>query len=91
MQFHEALDALFGDIDQRDIAKALDTSASTIRVIRTRSKQGSANAGPVGWEDVVLVLGRRRLSELRSLVTKLEIKQRTAARRRQKFLDTSNQ
>ena len=90
MQFHEALDALFGDIDQRDIAKALDTSASTIRVIRTRSKQGNTKAGPVGWEDVVLALGRRRLSELQSFVTKLKSKHRAAARRRKKFLDTSN-
>ena len=90
MQFYEALDALFGNIDQRDIAKALDTSASTIRAIRTRSKQGNTKAGLVGWEDVVLALGRRRLSELQSLVTTLESKQRAATRRRMKFLDTNN-
>jgi hypothetical protein len=83
VEFHQALDALFGSIDQRDVGRPLDTSANTIRTMRTRSRKGEGSGGgPVGWEDVVLALAHRRLAELQDLITTLEKDRRSEWHRR---------
>lgn len=71
MNFKEATDELFANIDHAALAEALGVSVASIRQARLDPQAKAHRTAPDGWEQAVIRLSKRRVSQYQRLIQKL--------------------
>ena len=71
MDFKRASNALFHRVGHADLAKSLDISVAAIRQARLNKAAKACRPPPRYWQNAIIVLAQRRISELRALINRL--------------------
>lgn len=71
MDFKRASNALFHRVGHADLAKSLNISVAAIRQARLNKAAKAYRPPPRNWQNAIIVLAQRRISELRALVKRL--------------------
>jgi hypothetical protein len=79
MDFREATDQLFDQVNHAELAEALGVSVATIRQARLSDEARGRRAPPREWEDAVLTLAERRLRHYRKLIESVRDQRRRKA------------
>lgn len=71
MDFKEATDMLFGQVDHADLAEALGVSVATIRQARLNPGAKARRAPPKNWAFAVVRLAEQQIMRNRDLIEKV--------------------
>jgi len=72
MDFREATDGLFANVDHEELAKALGVSIASIRQARLRPEAQAHRPPPSNWIDGVRKLATDRVEHYRKLLERLD-------------------
>ena len=71
MTFKEATDALVGQIDHAELAKALGVSVATIRQARLNPNAKAHRTAPKDWQFAVIRLAEQQIMRNKELIEKI--------------------
>lgn len=83
MNFKNATDQLFSQVDHEELATRLKVSVASVRQARLKPEAQAHRAPPKNWEKAVLELAEQRATHYRRLAEKMRQETRSPARPRQ--------